>query len=166
MEGITITRTFDAPVSEVWKAWTDPDLVKKWWGPKDFYAPSIRIDFRVGGKYVYAMHGPSGSQWDKDFYSAGTYKEIVPLQKIVAVDYFADENGEKTSPTAHGLPPDMPSEMNVTVRFEDLGENKSKLYIEYSKPKSEAQFEVMKKTGMEEGWGTSLDKLASVVEKK
>lgn len=159
---IVIERIFNAPKEQVWKAWTDPEIVKKWWGPKDFWSPSIKSDFRVGGKYIYAMHGPSGSPWDKNLYSAGIYKEIFPGEKIVVSDYFSDENGNKTSPTDHGLPPDMPDEMNVMVRFEDLGNNKTKLSIEYSSvdPK---ELEVMKKTGMEEGWGTSLDKLEQIL---
>ncbi len=78
---ITIERIFNAPVEKVWKAWTTPEMVKKWWGPKDFTAPSIKIDFREGGKYVYDMRGPKGSEFDRDMYSAGVYKEIVPMKR-------------------------------------------------------------------------------------
>lgn len=53
LQPITISRVFDAPREKVWKAWTDPELIKKWWGPKDFTAPRIEIDFRVGGKYLF-----------------------------------------------------------------------------------------------------------------
>lgn len=68
---IIIERIFDNPREAVWQAWITPKMVKKWWGPKDFTAPFAKIDFRVGGKYVYAMHGPAGSEWDRDMYSAG-----------------------------------------------------------------------------------------------
>lgn len=163
IDGIVIERTFDAPVSAVWDAWTNPEMVKKWWGPKDFWSPSIKSDFRVGGKYIYAMHGPSGSQWDKDMYSAGVYKEIIPDEKIVATDYFSDENGNKTSPMEHGLTSDMPDEMEVVVKFGDAGDGKTKLSIIYS-PQTESQYRGMKKSGMEEGWSTSLDKLAQLIE--
>lgn len=159
-KGIVIEKIFDAPREKVWKAWTDPEMVKKWWGPKDFWAPSIKIDLRVGGKYIFAMHGPKGSEWDRDLYSSGIYKEIAPMEKLVVSDYFSDENGNKTNPTEHGLSTDMPTEMTVTVRFEDAGDNKTKLSIEYPRPESDEQFEAMKNSGMEEGWGTSLDKLA------
>ncbi len=71
---IIITRIFDAPRDLVWKAWTTPELVKEWWGPKDFTAPSIQMDFRVGGKYLFCMHGPKGTEFDKDFWSAGRFK--------------------------------------------------------------------------------------------
>ena len=63
--GIVITRLFEAPRERVWKAWTEPELVKRWWGPEGFTAPSIKIDLKVGGKYVFAMHGPPGSEWTR-----------------------------------------------------------------------------------------------------
>lgn len=161
-EKIVIEKEFDAPVAKVWEAWTTPEMVKKWWGPKEFYAPSVSIDFRVGGKYVYAMHGPKGTPFDRDMYSAGVFKEIVPMEKLVVTDYFSDENGNKTSPTQHGLSNDMPEEMMVTVLFEKVGENKTKLSIVYE-PESDAQREAMIASRMEEGWGTSLDKLAETL---
>lgn len=163
MERIIITRVFNAPKEKIWQAWTTLEQVQKWWGPAHFTAPSIKIDFRVGGKYIYAMHGPAGSEWDKDMYSAGIYREIVPNEKIVVTDYFSDENGNKTAPTEHGLSPDMPAEMEVVTKFEEIEPIKTKLSIEYTS-KSEKEYEVMKQTRMEEGWGTSLDKLAKVVE--
>lgn len=158
-DGIVIDRVFDAPREMVWKAWTDPEMAKKWWGPKEFTAPSIKIDLRVGGKYIFAMHGSKGSQWDKDMYSAGVYKEIVPTQKLVVTDYFSDEQGNIMKPSDFGQDANFPEESTVTVLFEDLGNGKTKLSIIYPKPETEAQFEAMKKSGMEVGWSSSLDKL-------
>ena len=159
-KGILIERVFDAPRELVWKAWTIPEIVKKWWGPEGFTAPSIKIDLKVGGKYIYCMHGPKGSEWDRDLYSTGIYKEIIPMGKIVATDYFSDENGNKIDPKEYGMPADAPTEMNVIVKFEDAGDGRTRLVIEYPRPESDAQFEAMKKSGMEQGWNTSLDKLA------
>ena len=68
-KGVVIERVFDAPRELVWKAWTTPEIVKKWWGPKDFTCPVANIDFRVGGKYHVAMHGLAGTEWDKDLWS-------------------------------------------------------------------------------------------------
>ena len=161
--GVTIEREFASPVEMLWKAWTDEELAKKWWGPEHFTAPIIKMDLRVGGKYLFAMHGPAGSQWDKNLYSAGVYKEIVPNKKLVISDYFSDENGNHTSPTEHGLESDMPEEMEVTILFEDLGNGKSKLTIKYPAPKTPEEAEAMAKSGMIEGWNTSLDKLSKVV---
>lgn len=170
-QGITIERIFNAPVEKVWEAWTSPEIVKQWWGPEHFTAPSIKIDLRVGGKYIYCMRGPAGTEFDKDMYSAGIFKEIVPPSvnsgqaKLVVTDYFSDENGNKVSPKAAGLEaPEFPDEQTVTITFEDGGEGKTKLSIHYPKPENEAQFEAMKHSGMEEGWGTSLNKLEKVAE--
>lgn len=155
---IIIERVFNASVEKVWKAWTDPEIVKKWWGPEGFYAPFIKIDLRVGGKYIFAMHGPKGSVWDRDMYSSGIYKEIVPHEKIVTTDYFSDEDGNKASPEDYGMSADTPDEMTVIVRFEDAGNTKTKLTIEYP-GKLNPQIEAMRKSGMVEGWNSSLDKL-------
>lgn len=159
-EGIVIERVFDAPREMVWKAWTDPEIVKKWWGPEGFWAPSIKIDFRVGGKYTYGMHGPAGSEWDRDMYSSGIFKEIVPNEKIVTTDYFSDAEGNMIKPSDEGQDKDFPTEMTVTITFEDAGDGKTKLTIFYPKAENEAQFEAMLKSGMKEGWNSSLDKLA------
>lgn len=165
-KGIVIERVFDAPREAVWKAWTEPEELKKWWGPVGFWAPSIKIDFRVGGKYIFCMHGPSGGEFDKDVYSGGVYLEIVPNEKLIVTDYFSDETGNKITPQEAGLEqPNFPDEQEVTVRFEDAGEGegKTRLSIEYPKPEDEEQYEAVKNSGMKDGWGSSLDKLADVL---
>ena len=155
---IVIERIFDAPRELVWKAWTDPEMVMKWWGPEGFTAPSAKVDLKVGGKYTYAMKGPEGSQWDKVMHSSGIYKEIVPNEKIVVTDYFSDENGNKMNPADFGQDPSFPSEMEVIITFEDMGDGKTKLTITYPKPETEEQYQGMLKSGMKEGWNSSLNK--------
>jgi uncharacterized protein YndB with AHSA1/START domain len=86
---LVITRIFDAPRELVWKAWTDPQQLMRWWGPKDFTSPLSEIDLRVGGKYLFCMRSPEG----QDFYSTGVYLIIDPPNEIVFTDSFADENG-------------------------------------------------------------------------
>ena len=71
---VSIKRTFDLPLATVWKAWSDAESFKKWWGPTDYTSPNCTIDFKVGGKYLASMKGPDG----KETWSTGTYKEIVP----------------------------------------------------------------------------------------
>jgi uncharacterized protein YndB with AHSA1/START domain len=161
-----ISRTFNAPRELVFKAWTDPEMVKQWWGPEGFTAPYAKVDLQVGGKYVFAMHGPAGSEWDKDMYSAGVYKEIIPNEKLVITDYFSDEQGNMVDPTEQGMDPNFPKESVSTVLFEDEGENKTKVSLIFEKPESEEQWQAMVNSGMEAGWNTSLDKLALAVENK
>ncbi len=159
-KGIKIERVFDAPRGLVWRAWTEPEMVKRWWGPEGFTAPSIQIDLRVGGKYIFCMHGPTGSEFDKDLYSAGVYKEIVPKKKLAVSDYFSDAEGNIIDPTVYGMNADMPKEMDVVVTFEDAEGGKTRLTIEYPRPESEEKFQAMLNSGLEEGWNSSLDKLA------
>jgi uncharacterized protein YndB with AHSA1/START domain len=157
-QGVSIVRVFDAPRELVWRAWTEPELMKTWWGPTGFTCPVAKIDFRVGGKYLMAMHGPAGTEFDKDFWSAGVYHEIVPTERIVLTDTFSDENGNVVDPAAYGEDPDFPKESVVTLLFEDQ-DGRTKLTIQYPYPGSDAAYEAMAKSGMTEGWNQSLDKL-------
>src|SRR5688500_4522912 len=68
-QALVIERVLDAPREQVWAAWTDPEQIKKWWGPKDFTAPSIKSDFREGGTYLWAMQSPDG----QTYWNTGTF---------------------------------------------------------------------------------------------
>lgn len=157
---LVITRTFDAPVETVWKAWSDPEMFKKWWGPKDFTCPVANIDFRVGGNSHVAMHGPAGSDFDKDFWSTGVYKEIVPMEKIVVTDSFADEKGNVVPSTYYGMS-SFPLEMLVTVIFEEQ-DGKTKMTLNHS---GIAGISPTDRSNMDQGWNQSFDKLAEVLAK-
>ena len=158
-EGLTIIRIFDVPVAKVWDMWTKPELVKKWWGPENFYSPGMKIDFRVGGRYIFGMHGPKGSEWDKDMWSAGEYKEIIPYKKIVATDYFSDKDGNMIDPSGAGQDSGFPKVLTVTVLFEEVKPGKTKLTVIYPHPATEEEHEAMLKSGMKEGWESSLEKM-------
>lgn len=149
---LVITRTFNAPVSAVWDAWINETKAKQWWGPKDFTCPFAKIDFKVGGKYLLAMHGPKGTEFDKDMYSTGVYKEIILNKKIVLTDSFSDSKGNVISAKEMGFPFDMPREMLVTLTFEeDKGVTQLKLVHE-GHPKEIAD-------PAKHGWNQQFDKL-------
>ncbi len=114
-EDIVITRIFDAPRELVWKMWTEPELIKKWWGPKNYTAPFAKIDFRVGGEYLFCMRSPEG----KDSWSKGTYKEIVKHELISNTDSFADADGNIVPGSYYGITGDFPLELQVYLKFED-----------------------------------------------
>lgn len=158
-KGLVISRTFDAPRELVWKAWTEPEMIMKWWGPEGFTAPSAKVDLQVGGKAIFAMQGPAGSEWDRVMYSAGVYKEIIPFEKIVTTDYFSDADGNMIEPSAEGQDPNFPKEMTITILFEEVDGGKTKLSVIYPKPETKEQMDAMMKSGMEEGWNSSLNKL-------
>ena len=151
---IMIERVFDAPREQVWEAWTDPEQIKKWWGPKDFTAPSIRSDFREGGTYLWAMKSPDG----QTYWSTGTFREIVPQERLVVTDSFADEEGNVVPPSKSGISGDHPLEARVTVTFEDV-EGRTKLTLHY-----EGMALGEHRDMAEVGWNETLDKLEALVE--
>ncbi len=150
---LEITRIFNAPRQQVWDAWTKPELMMKWWGPKGFTSPRCEVDLRVGGTCLSCMHGPAGSPFDKDMYSMNIYKEIIPLEKIVCSDHFCDEHGNIMTPEEYGMPGEWPEEMIVTVTFEDAGGRKTKLTLVHT-GHAEEMADMAK-----QGWNESLDKL-------
>jgi uncharacterized protein YndB with AHSA1/START domain len=155
MDRMVITRVFDAPREIVWKAWTDPQYVMQWWGPKDFTSPFCEMDFRVGGKFRCCMRTPDG----QEFWNAGEYHEIVLHEKIVSSMYFADSNGNKIDPAQLGIDHEAIEDAHDVVLFEDLGNGRTKLTFIGNEPMQNAI-----ESGQLEGWKQILDKLAAVVE--
>lgn len=119
VEDLIISRVFDAPRGQVWKAWTEPGQIAKWWGPKNFTAPHITLDLRVGGKNLFCMRGAGPDGVVRDYWSTGVYREIVPLKKLVTTDSFADEKGNVVPASHYGMGGDWPLELLVTVTFEE-----------------------------------------------
>jgi uncharacterized protein YndB with AHSA1/START domain len=150
---LVIERVFDAPRELVWKAWTEPEHMKRWWGPKGFDAPAVEIDFRVGGKVLAAMRSPE-FQDGRVLWSTGVYREIVPMERIVCTDSFADENGNVVPATYYGMEADMPLEMLITVTFEEH-EGKTKMTLRHEGIPAGPE-----RDGANEGWSQSFDKLA------
>jgi uncharacterized protein YndB with AHSA1/START domain len=150
---LTITRIFDAPRELVWKAWTEPERVKRWWGPRQYTTPHAEIDLRVGGKSLNCMRGPDG----KDIWSTGVYKEIDPPSRLVCTDSFADEHGNVVPATYYGMP-EMPLEMLITLTLEEVEGGKTKMTLVHTGlPAGEMR------EGANQGWGESLDKLAELL---
>jgi uncharacterized protein YndB with AHSA1/START domain len=150
---IVITRIFNAPRELVWQAWTDPEYFMRWWGPKDYTSPFCEIDLRVGGKYLNCMRSPDG----KDYWGTGVFHEIVPLERLVYTDSFADEKGNVVPATYYGLGPHFPLEMLVTVTFEDY-EGKTKMTLKHT---GLPAGEMSEQTAA--GWNESFDKLAATL---
>lgn len=153
MTDLVITRVFDAPRSLVWKAWTDAGTLKKWWGPKVFTAPVIKTDLRVGGSYLYCMRGPDG----KDYWSTGVYREIVPMERIVVTDSFADAKGNVVPASYYGMSGDWPLELGVTVTFDETG-GRTKMILRHEGIPAGM---VREMTAI--SWSESFDKLSEII---
>ncbi len=151
---MVLTRVFDAPRELVWKAWTDPNYVMQWWGPKGCTAPVCRMDFRVGGKFLRCMRMPGG----QEFWNAGEYHEIVPQEKIVSSMYFADSQGNKVEPEHYGIEHQAIEDARDVVTFEDLGNGQTRITFVGNETMEDAT-----RSGQVEGWNQILDKLAALL---
>lgn len=152
-EDLIITRIIDAPIELVWKAWTDPKHVARWWGPKYYTSPNCSIDLREGGKYVFCMRAPQ-DQGGQDSYTAGVYKKIVPMERLEFTQSLADKDGNPIDPAQAGMPPDFPKEIRSQVLFRAKGKMTELVITEYDWPVS--QMSVYSYAGMQQ----SIDKLA------
>lgn len=153
-QDLHIVRDFNAPRQLVWDAWTKPEHMMKWWGPKNFTAPVAKIDLRVGGKYHNCMRGPDG----KDYWGTGTYKEITPIERLVYTDSFADAEGNVVPSDHYGMP-GMPLEMVVTVELFELEPKKTRMKLTHS-----GMPEGIHRDMAAAGWMESFDKLAASVD--
>jgi uncharacterized protein YndB with AHSA1/START domain len=101
---LVIQRTFYALREVVWKAWTEPEQLKQWWGPKGFKMTVARMDLRPGGVFHYGLQSPDG----KEMWGKFDYKEVSAPDHLVFISSFSDENG---STTRHPLSPTWPLEV-------------------------------------------------------
>ena len=147
---LILTRVFNAPRDQVFKAWTQLQRMKQWWGPKGFTCPVFKLDLRQGGEYLNCVRSTDG----KDYWSRGVYREIEVPQRIVCTDSFADEYGNLVSPEDYGMSPDWPSEALITVIFTEHA-GKTRIMLQHSPIKPGLERDMC-----QQGWSESLDKLA------
>jgi uncharacterized protein YndB with AHSA1/START domain len=157
-EDLVVRRIIDAPVELVWKAWTEPEHFKRWWGPKYYSSPVCKIDLRVGGTFVFCMRAPK-EQGGQDSYTAGVYKEIIPMKRLEFTQGLSDQDGNRIDPALVGMPADFPAEIRTVVVFEAKGDMTELTITEYDWPVG--QMMVYSYAGMQQ----SIDKLAESLAK-
>jgi uncharacterized protein YndB with AHSA1/START domain len=139
MVELEFVRTYRAPRQLVWEAWTDPDQMAQWWGPRGVTTPreSIELDLRPGGRMAFDMvDDATGARYP----NSGTFLEVEPPERLVwADDGFADGSGKGTA----------------TVTFAEVDAATTTLTVHLV-----ADFSESVRAGAERGWGTQLDKLA------
>ncbi len=150
-EEVVITRVFNAPRDLVWRAWTDAELLKHWWGPKTYTAPEFRIDARVGGEYFGAMQAPDGQR----VWSRGIFKEVVEPERLVMTDSFADPEGNTVQASYYGMSGDWPTEMLVTLTLSE-NDGRTELTLRHSGLHGFSEEDI---SNMRQGWDESFDKL-------
>ncbi len=139
---IAIERELDAPRELVWKVWTDPDEVTRWWGPEHFTTPreKIEYDLRPGGVCRLTMVGPDGTEYPSD----GHFGIVEPPERLSfderSTDHPMIESGE------------------TTVEFVKLGEERTKVIVTSRMICAEELVEMA-----QAGWGSQLDKLETLL---
>jgi uncharacterized protein YndB with AHSA1/START domain len=129
---LVITRIFDAPRSLVFKVWSTPEHLMRWWGPKDFACTSAKTDFRPGGAWRTSIRSPEGT----DHGASGVYREIVEPERLVFT--FAWDNSSETL---------------ITATFEERG-GQTKLTFR------QTPFDTVEsRDSHQEGWSECLDRL-------
>jgi uncharacterized protein YndB with AHSA1/START domain len=139
---IVIERELDAPRELVWKVWTDPDEVTKWWGPEHFSTPRDKIEFdlRPGGVCRMTMVGPDGEEYPND----GRFRIVEPPERLS----FAEEITEHP----------MIESGETTVEFIDLGGARTKVVVTSRMICADELLDMARA-----GWGSQLDKLEALL---
>ena len=145
---VVITRIFDAPRELVFKAWTDPKQMARWWGPKGFTNPVCELDVRVGGVWRIVMRSPDGMEYP----CGGVYCEVVEPERLVFTNIATDKDG---NPVLDGL---------TTVTFAEHG-GKTKLTLQ-TRAAAVVDYAAAYLEGMEAGWTQSLERLGELLAKK
>jgi uncharacterized protein YndB with AHSA1/START domain len=149
---LVLERLLDAPRDMVWRAWTDPEQLKRWWAPKPYETPEVDMDLRPGGKFYTRMTGPDGF----DFKGTGCFLEVVEGEKIV----WTSALGPGYRPVdvvedCGGFP------FTAIMTLEDNGDGRTR-YKAVALHRNEKDRETHAAMGFQEGWGTCADQLGEV----
>jgi uncharacterized protein YndB with AHSA1/START domain len=140
---IVMTRVFDAPRQLVFDAFSKPELLKRWFGPRGWSLVVCEVDLRVGGGFRFVLRGPDG----KEMGMRGVYREIVPPERSVHMESFDDWPGAESQVTTVLVEQGCKTTLTATVLY----------------PSQEVRDAVVK-SGMEHGAAESYDKLAELLE--
>jgi uncharacterized protein YndB with AHSA1/START domain len=138
---LALNRHYPVAPEKVWRAWTDAEAVKRWWGPGPGEPVSLaELDVRVGGRFRIVFGGPDGKMHE----CAGVYKEVVPNRKLVFTWHWPNSTPERVSV--------------VTIVFKEVNGETDLLF------KHEELFDEKARDDHKRGWSASLDKLADFFE--
>lgn len=134
---LEITRTFDAPRALVFKVWSQPEHIVRWWGPEGCHLSNCEMDFRVGGSWRFCMSSTGMDHWIH-----GTYEEIAPPERL-SFTYVNDADGHN---------------MLVEIEFIDLGEKTEMLF------RQQEFMNIGERDGHRYGWSSTFDLLSVYLE--
>ncbi len=152
---LVVTRTFDAPRDLVYKAWTEPEHLKHWWGPVGFTFVSFALDLRPGGVFHYCMRSPDGHEmWGK-----WVFREVVSPERFAFVASFSDAAGNIVRAPFNA---EWPLEVLSTVTFVEQGGKTMVTLHGIPIHATEAERKAFERglESMQKGWAGTLDQLA------
>ena len=150
---LVLERVLDAPRERVWRAWTTPEHVKRWWAPRPYETPDCEMDLRPGGAFYTRMIGPDG------FEEAGTgcFLEIVEGERVVWTSALGEGyRPNELDATGCGAFP-----VTAIVTFEDAGDGRTR-YRAVAMHANRADRDTHEKMGFHDGWGTVAGQLGEV----
>jgi uncharacterized protein YndB with AHSA1/START domain len=160
MQPFVISRSFKASRERLWKAFTELEQMKQWFGPKGFTTKVATQDFRPNGTYHYCLVSPDGHEMWGRF----TYREIVPPARIVFVSSFSDAEGGLTR---HPMSPDWPQQMLTTVTFTEEGDQ-TRFTVEWvpiDPSEEERRTFERGRDSMKQGWSGTFEQLEAYLAK-
>jgi uncharacterized protein YndB with AHSA1/START domain len=128
---INVTRVFDASVADVWALWTEPELIRGWWGPDQFTCPLATLDFREGGTGLVCMKAADNipGMGGQEFYTRWNYHRIIPFEYLEFIQNLVDAAGDPIDPATVGMPADFPRDIRTVVRFRAAGPNQTEMTV-------------------------------------
>ncbi|MFC7399991.1 SRPBCC family protein [Chelatococcus sp. GCM10030263] len=145
---LVLTRLINAPREKLFRAWTDPALVRQWFAPLPWTTPHVELDVRAGGSNLIVMRDPEGN----DFPNRGVYLDVVENARLVMTDAYETAWQPSEKPF-----------MTAIVTFAD--EAGGTRYTARALHWTVADREAHEKMGFHEGWGRCADQLAALVAK-
>ena len=145
---LVLTRLIEASPDKVFRAWTEPELLKQWFAPLPYTTPVAELDVRPGGSTLVVMRDPDG----REFPGRGVYLEVVPNERLVFTDAYTE--AWKPSPKPF---------MTVILTFENEGGGTR--YTARVRHWTDADREMHESMGFHQGWGKCADQLAELVAK-
>jgi uncharacterized protein YndB with AHSA1/START domain len=143
---LVLSLVLNAPRENIYRCWTEADLITQWFAPKPWSTPSAVLDVRPGGASLVTMADEQGTQYP----NPGQYLEVVPNEKLVFTDAFVGDWQPSDKPFFTGV-----------LTFEDAGEGKTK-YTAIARHWTAEDAENHKKMGFHEGWGICAKQLEAL----
>lgn len=142
---LVLNRLIDVPRVNIWRCWTEPDLLKQWFCPKPYSVSHAELDVRPGGAGIIVMRTPEGEEMP----TRGVYLEVVPGEKLVLTDAYSEA----------WMPSEKPFMTTIVTFADEAGGTR---YTATVRHWSVEDREAHEKMGFHEGWGVATDQLTEL----